>query len=239
MVSGTTVHGAQWTDPSRAGTPLAYYGPDGPAGDIFAIGAEPTASGATRVGVVGLGAGELSAYTDPFTVMTFFEIDPVVVRVAQDPELFTYLSAAPGEWRIVTGDGRRSLAAEADATFDLLVLDAFSSNAVPVHLLTAEALADALRTVGPDGVIAFHISNRVYDLAPPIAAAFAPLGLTTLERTGRGDSAGELPSRWLATSRNPDRLGALRELDWIPVELGDRPFTDDYSDLLSHLLLWR
>jgi hypothetical protein len=127
------------------------------------------------------------------------------------------------------------LAAEPDATFNLLVMDALSSNAVPVHLLTVEAVADVLRTLEPDGVIAFHISNRFYDLAPPIAAAVEQIGLVTLERSGDGDVAGELPSRWLATSRSAERLGALRDLGWTPVTAADHPFTDDYADLLSYL----
>jgi hypothetical protein len=237
LVSGTTIHGTQWTDPARRDLPTAYYGVSGPAADLFEVGAQAPATGAANVGVVGLGAGALSAYAEEFTVMTYFEIDPVVVRVAQDPALFTYLADAPGDPRIVMGDGRRSLAAEPDGTFDLLVLDAFSSNAVPIHLLTAEAIIDALRTVDPDGVIGFHVSNRYYDLAPPIAAALAKQGLTTLERSGGGDVEGELPSRWLATSRTSERLDALRALGWTTVTPADHPFTDDYADLLSYLKL--
>jgi len=237
LVSGTTIHGSQWTDPARHDVPTAYYGASGPAADLFEVGAKTPATGAANVGVVGLGAGELSAYAEAFTVMTYFELDPVVVRVAQDPALFTYLADAPGEPRIVLGDGRRSLAAEPDGTFDLLVLDAFSSNAVPIHLLTVEAIGDALRTVDPDGVIGFHVSNRFYDLAPPIAAALAEEGVITLERSGGGEVAGELPSRWLAASRSSERLDALRALGWTTVTPADHPFTDDHADLLSYLRL--
>lgn len=237
LVNGTTVHGSQWIDPAKHRTPTAYYGPGGPAEDIFTVGAERPATGAANVGIVGLGAGELSAYMDVFTVMTYFEIDPVVVRVAQDPALFTYLSDAPGQPRIVVGDARRSLAQEPDGTYGMLVLDAMSSNAVPVHLLTVEAITDELRTVAPDGVIAFHISNRYYDLAPAIAAALEDLGLTALERSGDGGGAGQLPSRWLAASRSGERLGALRALGWEAAVPADHPFTDDYADLLSYLRL--
>ena len=109
--------------------------------------------------------------------MTFFEIDPVVVQVASDPRYFTYLSDAPDD------PGRRArrrpavaCGDEPTARFDLLVLDAFSSDSPPVHLLTAEAVADEVRTVKPDGLIAFHISNRYYDLAPAVAAAAAQQG---------------------------------------------------------------
>ena len=113
---------------------------------------------------------------------TYFEIDPVVIRVASDPAYFTYLADAPGAPEIVEGDARLSLASEPDAIYDLLVLDAFSSDAIPVHLLTVEAITDELRTLTSDGVIAFHISNRYYQLSPPIAAALSELGLTAVER---------------------------------------------------------
>jgi SAM-dependent methyltransferase len=237
LVSGTTVHGSQWIDSAKHDVPTAYYGESGPAADLFEVGAAVPATGAANVGVVGLGTGALSAYAEAFTAMTYFEIDPVVVRIAQDPALFTYLADAPGEPRIVLGDGRRSLAAEPDGTFDLLVLDAFSSNAVPIHLLTTEAIGDAIRTLKPDGIIGFHVSNRLYDLAPPIAAALAERGQTTLERSGRGDLPGELPSRWLAASHSSERLDALRALGWTTVTPADHPFTDDYADLLSYLRL--
>jgi hypothetical protein len=239
LVSGTTVHGSQWIDPARRDEPTGYYTAGGPAADVFAVGAPRRANGATRVGVVGLGAGELSSYVDAFTVVTYFEIDPVVVRIAQDPALFTYLADAPGDPRIVLGDARRSLEGEPDAGFDLLVLDAFSSNAVPVHLLTEEGIEAELRTVSPEGVIAFHVSNRFYDLGPPIAAALSDLGLETLERSGGGEDPGGLPSRWLAASRSPDRIAGLRAIGWRDTIPAGRPFTDDYADLLSYLRLGR
>ena len=105
--------------------------------------------------------------------MTFFEIDPVVISVAEDPALFTYLADAPRPPRIVEGDARLSLAAEPTAAYDLVVLDAFSSDAIPVHLMTVEAITDEVRTLEPNGIIAFHISNRYYDLAPAITAALS------------------------------------------------------------------
>ena len=170
--------------------------------------------------------------------MTFFEIDPVVVRVASDPRYFTYLSDAPRKPAIVLGDARLSLAAEPTARFDLLVLDAFSSDSPPVHLLTSEAVADEVRTVKPDGLIAFHISNRYYDLAPAVAAAAVRNGLTILERwhaVGAVHEPGETPSHWLAASRDPARIAELRAKGWTDVAAAERPFTDDYADLLSYL----
>ena len=173
--------------------------------------------------------------------MTFFEIDPVVIAVAKDTNLFTYLVDAPTVPRIVQGDARLSLAAEPNAAHDLLVLDAFSSDSIPIHLLTVEAIAEELRTLEPNGIIAFHISNRYYDLAPPISAALEQLGLTTLVRSGLrhpvGPESTEIPSRWLVASRDPARLAEFRALGWETAPPAEHPFSDDYSDLVSYLHL--
>jgi hypothetical protein len=236
LISGTTVQGSQWTDPARHDEPTAYYGPGSPAEDLFGVGAPPRASGATNVAVVGLGAGELSTFANAFTVMTYFEVDPVVARLAQDPKLFTYLTDHGGS-AVVVGDGRRSLASQPDGRYDLLIIDAFNSDAVPTHLVSLEAIADQLRTLAPEGVLAFNVSNRTFDLAPPIAAALGQMGLVTLDRSGDGAAPGELPSRWLATSRDGKRLSELRALGWQPVLPSGQPFTDDYADLLSTIRL--
>jgi Spermidine synthase len=239
LMNGTTVHGTQYTDPARRRIPGTYYGTGGPAGDIFTVGAAHLAAGTTDVAVVGLGAGTLASYVDDRMAMTFFEIDPVVVSVAEDPNLFTYLADAPTAPRIVEGDARLSLATEPTSAYDLVVLDAFSSDAIPIHLLTVEAIAEEFRTLRPDGVIAFHISNRYYDLSPAISAALERLGLTTLERAGAAHPVGpdstDIPSRWLAASRDPTHLAAFRALGWQTSTPADHPFTDDYADLLSYL----
>ena len=239
LMNGTTVHGTQYTEPARRRIPGTYYGTIGPAGDIFALEAARPAGTAKRVGVVGLGAGTLASYIDDRTEMTFFEIDPVVIAVAEDARLFSYLADAPTPPRIVEGDARLSLAAEPDAAFDLVILDAFSSDAIPIHLMTVEAIEEEVRTLEPDGVIAFHISNRYYDLSPSIAAALERLGLTPLERTSpplraTADST-DITSRWMAASRDPERLAALRAMGWHASAPADHPFTDDYADLLRYL----
>ena len=180
----------------------------------------------------------MATYADARTSMTFFEIDPVVIRVATDPRLFTYVSDAAVPPTIVEGDARLSFERVPDGRFDLLVLDAFSSDSVPVHLLTAEAIADEIRITAPDGLIAFHISNRYYDLAPPIAAAMDRAGLVILEKGYQPDEPhepGDQPSRWLAASRDPATIEALRGAGWGDVDAADRPFTDDYADLLRYL----
>ena len=237
LMNGTTVHGTQYTDPARRRTAGTYYGTAGPAGDIFSLDAQRP--GARDIAVVGLGAGTLASYVDARTRMTFFEIDPVVISVAEDPRLFSYLEDAPTKPRVVEGDARLSLAAQATGSYEMVVLDAFSSDAIPVHLLTVEAIDEELRTLKPDGVIAFHISNRYYDLSAPIAAALDRLGLTSLERAGgpplATSTSTDIPSRWLVASRDPARLAAFRDLGWIVAAPADHPFTDDYADLLTYL----
>jgi len=237
LMNGTTVHGTQYTDAARRRIPGTYYGTIGPAGDIFAL--EAQRPGARKVAVVGLGAGTLASYVDARTQMTFFEIDPVVIAVARDGRFFSYLADAPNTPRIVEGDARLSLAAEPEAAYDLVVLDAFSSDAIPVHLMTVEAIGEELRTLRPDGVIAFHISNRYYDLAPSIAAGLDRLGLTTLQLAGGPPHptavSTDIPSRWLVASRDPARLEAFKALGWAVAAPADHPFTDDYADLLTYL----
>jgi SAM-dependent methyltransferase len=241
LMNGTKLHGAQFTDPARRRIPATYYGRNGPVGDVFAVGADASAVRTKNIAIVGLGAGALAAYKDNWMSMTYFEIDPVVIEVATDPRFFTFLSDAPGAPKILAGDARLSLAVEPDATYDLLVLDAFSSDAIPVHLLTIEAIRDELRTLKPDGLIVFHVSNRYYDLEPAISAALAQLGVTPLQRGSSPADAPEdaaiLPSSWLAASANPEHIDALRSRGWIDARTADHPFTDDYADLLSYLKL--
>ena len=239
LMNGTTLHGIQFTSPEKRRIPATYYGPAGPAGDIFAVGADATAISTKNVAIVGLGAGALAGYKDNWMSMTYFEIDPVVIDVATDPRYFTFLSDAPGAPTIIEGDARLSLRDEPDARYDLLVLDAFSSDAIPVHLLTVEAIGEELRTLKPGGLIAFHISNRYYDLEPAISAGLAAMGLTALQQTGEAgaspDDAAILPSGWLAASTNPELIAALRDRGWTDASVADHPFTDDYADLLSYL----
>ena len=238
LMNGTTVHGSQATDPAKARTPQSYYVRGGPVGDLFAIAG---ADGVARtVGIAGLGGGALATYADPATSMTFFEIDPVVIEVASDPRYFTYLSDLTPRPTVVEGDARLSFEDEPTARYDLLIMDAFSSDSVPVHLLTVEAIADEIRITKPDGVLVFHVSNRYYNLSPAIAAAVTGQGLTILEKwhqPGADKEPGETPSHWLAASRDAGTLARLAAEGWTPVVASDRPFTDDYADLLRYLNL--
>ncbi|HSY38966.1 MAG TPA: fused MFS/spermidine synthase, partial [Polyangia bacterium] len=236
LASGNTLHGEQDLSPAMRREPLTYYHRASPIGDVMkAWAGSPQLR---RVGVIGLGAGTLAAYSEPGERWTFFEIDPVVVEVARDR--FTYLGDARGEVNVVLGDGRLSLATEPDGTFGLLVLDAFSSDAVPVHLLTREALALYLRKLAPGGLLAFHLSNRHLALAEIVAGGATAEGLVGLSRSGgvtpAQESQGKSPSSWVVLARAASDLAPLAPFaGWSPLPRAGRAWTDDASSLWSVL----
>jgi SAM-dependent methyltransferase len=237
IIDGTTVHGVERTGPGRP-EPLSYYTAAGPIGQLFrAMGDDPRRP-AARTAIVGLGAGGLACYARPGEHWTFYEIDPTVARIARDPRLFTYLRDCAGRHDIVLGDGRQSLAAARDERFGLIALDAFTSDAVPVHLITREAIALYLRRLRPDGLLLFNISNRYVELEPVLGNLAADLRLTCRTRTFRAtrDQAQRRmdSSKWVVmapASPTVDRLGwgACRP------DPGARTWTDDYSNVLSTL----
>lgn len=242
LVHGHTLHGRQFLDRKRAMEPAAYYHRAGPAGDIFRV-AEAQRRDA-RVAVVGLGAGVLMAYARPDQRWTFYEIDPAVVRIASDPRYFSYLSrSATGPPRLELGDARLRLEAAANGSYDLIVLDAFSSDAIPVHLLTREAVELYLAKLAPGGILAFHISSRYYRLEPELGALARALGLAGLSRRDveisdddRRD--GRAGSHWVVLGRGAFDVRALeRDGRWLPIQArpGQRGWTDDFSSPLRAL----
>jgi len=178
LSNGSTLHGTQYTDPKRACEPLSYYHREGPLGSVFAALGAKTAERPRGVAVVGLGAGTTAAYARAGEGWTFYEIDPEVIDIARDPALFTYLSSCAGApVNVLTGDARLRLREAPTAAYDLIVLDAFSSDAVPAHLLTREAVALYLSKLAPGGVIAFHVSNRSLELERVALGVSADAGL--------------------------------------------------------------
>jgi hypothetical protein len=239
LAHGTTVHGGQRLDPLRALEPLTYYhrtGPFGRALEAFRL----LRPGPLRVGVIGLGAGGIAAYARPGDEVVFFEIDPVVVRIAQDPSLFSFLSGAQGDVRVVLGDGRLMLAGEPDHGFDVLVLDAFSGDAPPAHLLTLEAFALYESKVAESGLLLVNASNRFVDVPAVVETGLRTAGLPAfvpLDPTPESPPAPEKElSDWIAASPDRGTITELQEtMDGRPVRLhrGLQPWTDDFSDLVS------
>ncbi len=239
LAHGTTAHGTElFGTPAREREPTVYYVRG--AGIGQAMQALPALYGPqARVAVVGLGAGTLACYAQPGQQWVFYEIDPAIVRIARDTGQFHFLrDCLPGA-RIVLGDARISLAVAPPAQFDLLTLDAFSSDAVPMHLMTREAFAGYARVLAPDGLLLVHISNRFLDLEPVVAAAAEGGGwhaIQLLYQPKPGEGAAATRSLWVALSRDPAKLAALRAGDatWRPLRHypGFTPWTDDYSTIL-------
>ncbi len=229
---GTTIHGAQFMDRARSDEPTTYYSSTGPLGDVFG---QLDRADLRNVGVVGLGAGTIAAYGRHGQSMTFFEIDQGIVDIARDPRLFTYLENSDAEIKTVVGDGRLRLTESPAGSFDLLVLDAFSSDAIPVHLLTEEAMELYADRLAPGGVLLVHISNRVFDLQPVIAGANEHLGWHGALGSKSGDGDGATPSVWAALSPDPDAIDSLLDQEgWQPLDQSRQVrWTDDYSSILS------
>jgi hypothetical protein len=206
LVHGTIRHGVQLvsSDPDRRRIPLAYYHPTGPLGSIF--GAIEQVAPLGRVGVAGLGVGTVAAYAKPGQEFVFFEIDPAIVSIAHNAQWFSYLADTAGRCRIVVDDARLALAREPDDTFELLIIDAFTGDSVPTHLLTREALDLYGRKLAAEGVLAVHISNRYLNLAPIVAALAAEGGWMALDGADRDvpEDFARLPSRWMALTRSLD-----------------------------------
>lgn len=211
LVHGTTIHGRQSFDPATKDVPLTYYYPTGPIGMI--IDSYDELSRPVELGLVGLGVGSLASYARPGDLYTFYEIDPVVIRLATNPAYFSYVPHSKGSIRIVEGDARLTLGKEPDQKFDVLVLDAFSSDAIPIHLLTVEAIELYARKVKPDGIIALHISNRYLSLKEVLASTTDRLGLkgryaADVFLSDEERAIGKEPSQWFILARTDETLKA-------------------------------
>jgi spermidine synthase len=232
---GITQHGSQFRSGERALQPTSYYHRQGPLGDV--VPSCQTLTGCRDVGVVGLGVGTMAAYGRAGDRMTFYEIDPLIVRVAEDRRLFTYLSRSQAKVDIVLGDGRLSLA-DSTRRHDLLVIDAFSSDAIPTHLLTSEAITQYMDRLSDKGLLAVHISNRHINLQPVLKAAARDAGIAALVRVGNASAPDTalLPSTWVVLARDRATLNSLPAGQWKPLSGPDiKPWTDDYSNLLNVL----
>jgi spermidine synthase len=236
---GTTLHGAQYTNPTRRREPLTYYSTMGPIGQFFAA---LEGNIIERIGVVGLGTGSVSCYRQPGQNWTFFEIDAGIIETARSGQHFTFLRDCAPNARMVVGDARLSLAAEPPRSFELLILDAFSSDAIPVHLLTREAFSTYASRITPEGFLLVHVSNRHLKLAPLVANLGSELGMTALVQKHQPskDEAAQFvtPSEWVVLTRSIEGLAKLAHDErWQELRLRSEAgvWTDDFSNLLGVL----
>lgn len=225
---GTTLHGTQWLG-DRSSEPTTYFSRSGPLGDVL-VGDE-----IKDIGVVGLGVGTIAAYGRAGQHFTFVEIDRAVVEIAKNPRLFTYLRDSPARVDVIVGDGRIEAAKLPPQSLDVLMLDAFSSDAIPVHLLTEEAMRTYAHALRPGGLLVVHISNKTFDLAPVVNADAEALGWSgRIARKGSGDGA--TLSRWVVLSQDPTSLAGLSEdKGWQPLRGPSVVWTDHHSSVLSVL----
>ncbi|MED5544198.1 MAG: fused MFS/spermidine synthase [Pseudomonadota bacterium] len=239
LAHGTTLHGKQSLDPAHAHEALTYYGPGSGVG--LGLRALPQLYGpAARVGVVGLGTGSLACLARPGQDWTFYEIDPVIRRYSTDGT-FTFLRDCTPGAQVVIGDARLKLEDVPQGRFDALVIDAFSSDSIPLHLLTREALAVYTRALSEDGLLLVHISNRYIDLDPVLAALAKDAGLAAKSRLDLPqDRERYTPSRWIALSRSEQILDGLAGqrpgMDWTALpEAQGAPWTDDHASILPYI----
>jgi SAM-dependent methyltransferase len=235
LAHGTISHGEQYLDPAKRRRPLTYYAPSTGIGLLMTALA---GSGPLRIGVIGLGTGSMAAWGRAGDVMRFYEINERVLDIARTQ--FTFLADSKSRIDIVLGDARLSLEREPDQHFDVLVVDAFSGDSIPVHLLTREAFELYFRHLKPDGTLAVHVSNLYLGLAPPVAALARTLGREAhLIRNEEDDETRTFPSDWVLVGDQE-----AKRFDWIgdremliPLLPGLRIWTDDFSNLWQSLSL--
>ena len=247
LLHGSTVHGGQYLAPERQCDPFSYYSRSNSLGHLFETRDKSLAQ--ANIGVVGLGTGALAGYAQPGQRWTFYEIDPDVKAIAEDPKLFSYLSACAPQSKIVLGDARLQLAREiAQQPYDVLIMDAYSSDAIPIHLITKEAMQLYQSRLSADGLLIFHVSNRYFKLQPILANLAQETGMVGL-RTARADfekidpnqpaapaASGTTLAEWVVLARSPAQLADLaRSPRWEPLKAdASKPiWTDDFASLLG------
>jgi hypothetical protein len=236
LYSGNTVHGRQFVDQSRRCEPLSYHHENGPLGQVMAVyNAAPANS---RVAVIGLGAGAMAAYSKPGQEWTFYEINPDVINLARNSQYFTYLqNCVSGSLKVIEGDARLNLQNAEAGYYGVIVVDAFSSDAIPVHLVTEQALDLYLSKLAQGGMLAFHISNRSLNLKPILAdlAESRKLVCIAFDDLKPSSFEGKDPSQWVLMARDLPEISNLSiNSQWQRLNgNGGRVWSDDFSNILQ------
>jgi hypothetical protein len=238
---GTTKHGAQRLASKDSRTPLTYFSRQGPIGQLFSE--YDKVNDNWEIGVIGLGAGTLSCYTKPGQSWTFYELDPLVVDIASNPQYFTYISQCNPKMAVKVGDARLSLEKEPAHKFDLFVVDAFSSDSIPTHLMTEEAMKLYFDKIKPNGILALHITNRHLALKNVLAVHEKQLQLSALLQEFKPQQ--EIPlviaTDWVVMAKKPETLDSLRQSQlgsWqkLPLTFDIKPWTDDFTNIIT---IWK
>jgi spermidine synthase len=242
LVHGVTNHGIQRVEPEARRESVSYFHPSGPYGQVFAAFSGSNAK--RRIAVTGLGIAALANYVNEGQSLTYYEIDPAVVAIAQDHQLFTYYQDTRKrgvDLRVIIGDARLKMESAQDHCYDMIILDAFTSDAIPIHLLTREAMELYLRKLMPDGVLVVHISNRYLSLEPVLGNLADALGLVAIKQF---DDANGVPfksgSDLVVMGRRREAFGSLMaDARWSPLERSSLVgiWSDNFSDVL-HIIRW-
>ncbi|MEB3189405.1 MAG: fused MFS/spermidine synthase [Snowella sp.] len=245
LFHGTTLHGRQSLDPERRDQPLTYFYPTGPIGQVFQSldDSQPL----LHIGVMGLGIGTLITYGKPEQSWTFYEIDESVERLARNPQYFSFLEDTKSPFSIILGDARLSIQKAADHYYNLLIMDAFSSDAIPTHLVTKEAIQLYLQKLSPQGLLAINISNRHLNLEPVLGGLAEDLSLSALSQLDLPISTaekklGKLPSHWVILTSDQKNFGKLiNDSRWQVIEKDSQVslWTDDFSNIFQILRIFK
>ena len=239
LLHGTTLHGKQSLDPRRRHEPLTYFHRTGPIGQVFQS-LHAAHRDLSQIAVMGLGIGTLAAYAEPEQQWTFYEIDSSVEKLARDPRYFTFLQDSLAPFSVVLGDGRLKLGSGSNA-YNLIVMDAFSSDSIPVHLITREAIQLYFSRLKEQGLLVINISNRYINLEPVLGALASNLGLSTLrqmEDVSPSEKAiGKSASHWVLFARHQSDFGDLiNDSRWRPIlEMQAQLWTDESSNIFRVL----
>lgn len=242
---GTTIHGMQKMTAEAEKIPLTYYAPQTANGQIFKLvtGIKPDAS----IGGLGLGTGSIACLTGPENHIDFYEIDPAVIDISQDKKIFTYLSVCNTPYQIILGDARLKLQNAANASYDMIFVDVFSSDNIPMHLITRQAAALYQSKIKPDGLIGFHISNRFFNLKEELAAIAKAVNMQAFYKlTPSNDVPGHKDLSYAATqgvalTNNPAYIAKLQDEKWEALSAPEdlQPWTDDFANPLRAMKIGR
>ncbi|MFP4098604.1 MAG: hypothetical protein ACLFP8_08005 [Alphaproteobacteria bacterium] len=236
--SGSTLHGSQPLSKEHALKKISYYGSTSPIADLFSI--IDSRPGEQRVAILGLGIGVTACYTKEGRHFDYYEIDQKVVKIAEDPKYFTYLSDCGSPYDIIMGDARLSVEKQPDSLYDLILVDTFSSDSIPVHLMTTEAIKIYIKKLKSDGFVMVQVSNRYLDLEPVLSKIGEKIGLPAYAKLGKGEVVEDTgiktnQAHIVVFAKDQSYIGRLEEMGWDPARerTGVTAWTDQFSNILS------